>query len=247
MFLLVFLCFSVGYSLLNILDPKVGGSMIEAIQAEGKPTWLDQIRNHFLHPTSESFAAYANTILGEDDVDDITDPTREEVIVLSSPTQGAVNEPVNEPIGDDPSVETVKQLETKKKKKVDKSVEKEKKAEVNVTETPRKRPSTLPFLDYVVVSCTLFGLGAWSKRIDRDPEDDETLTEIMKKRKTLEDKKRELDEQAAAALPSKKSKLQKETPPAPSESEIDMGVFSAKRGNLLEKRYVASAFVRSCF
>ncbi|KAF5773632.1 hypothetical protein HanXRQr2_Chr13g0590731 [Helianthus annuus] len=63
----------------------------------------------------------------------------------------------------------------------------------------------------------------------------------MKKRKTLEVKKRELDEQAAAALAAKKSNLQKETPPAPSESEIDMGVFSTKRGNLLEKIYVASA------
>ncbi|KAJ0694702.1 hypothetical protein HanPI659440_Chr15g0611791 [Helianthus annuus] len=57
----------------------------------------------------------------------------------------------------------------------------------------------------------------------------------MKKRKTLEDKKRELDEQAAAALAAKKAKLQKETPPAPSESEIDMGVFSAKRGVKLGK------------
>ncbi|MFS7930752.1 hypothetical protein Hanom_Chr04g00347971 [Helianthus anomalus] len=63
----------------------------------------------------------------------------------------------------------------------------------------------------------------------------------MKRKKTLEDKKRELDEQAVAALAAKKSKLQKETPPAPSESEIDMGVFSVKHGNLLEKIYVASA------
>ncbi|MFS7946821.1 hypothetical protein Hanom_Chr06g00540831 [Helianthus anomalus] len=62
----------------------------------------------------------------------------------------------------------------------------------------------------------------------------------MKKRKTFEDKKRELDEQVVA-IAAKKSKLQKETPPAPSESEIDMGVFSAKRGNVLEKIYFASA------
>ncbi|KAL9995150.1 hypothetical protein Hdeb2414_s0002g00059181 [Helianthus debilis subsp. tardiflorus] len=78
------------------------------------------------------------------------------------------------------------------------------------------------------------------KRTERDPDDDETLTEIMKRKKVLEDKKKELDEQAAAALAAKKSKLQKETPPAPSESEIDLGVFSAKRGNLLEKIYAAS-------
>ncbi|KAF5808625.1 hypothetical protein HanRHA438_Chr04g0157801 [Helianthus annuus] len=62
----------------------------------------------------------------------------------------------------------------------------------------------------------------------------------MKKNKVLEEKKKELDEQAIAALTAKKSKLQKETPPAPSESEIDLGVFSAKHGNLLEKIYASS-------
>ncbi|MFS7980103.1 hypothetical protein Hanom_Chr10g00935411 [Helianthus anomalus] len=40
----------------------------------------------------------------------------------------------------------------------------------------------------------------------------------------------------------KKSNLQKEAPPAPSESEIDLGVFSAKHGNLLEKIFAASGF-----
>ncbi|MFS7978418.1 hypothetical protein Hanom_Chr10g00915251 [Helianthus anomalus] len=63
-------------------------------------------------------------------------------------------------------------------------------------------------------------------RAERDPDDDATLTEIMKKKKVLEDKKKELDE--------------KVTPPAPSESKIDLGVFSAKHGNLLEKIYAAS-------
>ncbi|KAM0025847.1 hypothetical protein Hdeb2414_s0021g00579421 [Helianthus debilis subsp. tardiflorus] len=62
----------------------------------------------------------------------------------------------------------------------------------------------------------------------------------MKKRKVLDDKKKELDDQAAAALAAKRAKLQKENPPAPSESEIDMGVFSAKPGNLLEEIYVSS-------
>ncbi|KAM0046211.1 hypothetical protein Hdeb2414_s0009g00313401 [Helianthus debilis subsp. tardiflorus] len=224
--------------------------MIEAVFTGDKPVWLDQIRNRFLHPTNESFDVYANTILGKDDEDehdDTVDPTREEVIVLSSegsdrsheglilrsprvgPAQGAVNKPMNEPVDVDvdPPMETAEQLETRKKKKVDKPKDKGKNAEENVTETPRKRPSTLPFLDYVVVSDTLSGLGAGSKCTERDPEDDETLSEIMKRRKTLDAKKKELDEQAAAALAAKKSKLQKETPPAPSESEIDMGVFSA--------------------
>ncbi|KAM0025177.1 hypothetical protein Hdeb2414_s0021g00571381 [Helianthus debilis subsp. tardiflorus] len=190
----------VGYSLMNVLDPKAAGAMVEAILAEGKSVWLDQIWDRFLHPTSDSFAAYANAILGDEGVDDLDDtinPTQEE--------------------------------------KLDKSEKKEKKVEENVTEASRKQPSNHLFLDYVVVSDTLSGLDTGDKRAERDPDDDETLTEIMKKKKVLEDKKKEVDEQAAAVLAAKKSKLQKETSPALSESEIDLGVFSAKYGNLLEK------------
>ncbi|KAJ0651617.1 hypothetical protein HanOQP8_Chr15g0562881 [Helianthus annuus] len=149
---------------------------------------------------------------------------------------------MNEPVGDDVDVPTdiAEQLETRKKKKKDKSEKKKKKAEEPVTGAPRKQPSNLSFLDYVVVSDTLSGLDAGDKRVERDPNDDATLTEILKKKKVLEDKKKELDEQDAAALAPKKSKLQKETPPAPSESEVDLGVFSAKCGNLLQKIYAAS-------
>ncbi|MFS7922800.1 hypothetical protein Hanom_Chr03g00253241 [Helianthus anomalus] len=129
----------VGYCLLNVLDPKAAGAMVEAILPEGKPVWLDQIRDRFLHPTSDSFAAYANAILGEDgrvDLDDTTDLTREEVIVLSregsdrereglilrSSRAGAPqwtgNEPVNESAGEDVDVlvDDVGQLHTRKKK-----------------------------------------------------------------------------------------------------------------------------------
>ncbi|KAJ0781139.1 hypothetical protein HanPI659440_Chr06g0245871 [Helianthus annuus] len=57
----------------------------------------------------------------------------------------------------------------------------------------------------------------------------------MMRKKALEDKKRKLDEQTAALLASKKAILQKEATLAPSESDIDMGVFSGDRGNLLEE------------
>ncbi|MFS7967836.1 hypothetical protein Hanom_Chr09g00790421 [Helianthus anomalus] len=67
------------------------------------------------------------------------------------------------------------------------------KAEEPVTKAPRKCPSNSLFLDYVVVSDTLYGLGAGDKRAERDPDDDATLTEIVKKKKALEDTKRELD------------------------------------------------------
>ncbi|KAM0049193.1 hypothetical protein Hdeb2414_s0008g00283051 [Helianthus debilis subsp. tardiflorus] len=169
-----------GYSLINVFDPKAGGAMVVATLPEGRPLWIDQIRNIFLHPTSESLAKYANTV----------------------------------------------KLETRKKKKRDKA--EEKKVKEPVSEAPRKRPSNLSFLDYVFVSETLSGLDAGVKRSERDPDDDATLTEIVQKKRLLEDKKKELDGQAAAALAEKKSKLQKETTTAPSELEIDLGVFSAK-------------------
>ncbi|KAM0036589.1 hypothetical protein Hdeb2414_s0014g00428141 [Helianthus debilis subsp. tardiflorus] len=234
--------------------------MVEAIQEAGKPTWLEQIRPRFLHSTNDSFAAYANVMLGETDEDDPIGPTREEVVVLSSgssgrslgdltshyaragPAQVVVNEPVHEIVGDDEDipVETAHQLETRKKTKAGASERKEKGVEDKATDTSRKRPSTLPVLDYVVVSDTLSGLGTVEKPRGSDPDDRATLTELMKK-KALEDKKQKLDELAAALLASKKAKLQKETPLAPSEFEIDMGIFSGERGNLLEEIFFASA------
>ncbi|KAJ0618730.1 hypothetical protein HanHA89_Chr02g0056881 [Helianthus annuus] len=256
-----------GMSMLWVLKNPLGvpvyGYQGKRIYSSRGETDMDgQIRYRFLHPTSESFGAYANTVLGEDSgdgFDDTIDPTREEVIVLSSegsdrfrdgltphspcagPTQEAVNEPVDEPtdVDDDVPVETVDQLETRRKKKLDKSEEKEKRVEENVTKTPRKRLSTLPSLDYVVVSDTLSGLDAGEKRVGRDPDDSATLTKMMRK-KALEEKKWKLDEQAAAVLAAKRAKLQKEAPPAPSESEVDLGAFTETHGNLLEKIYVAS-------
>ncbi|KAJ0785307.1 hypothetical protein HanOQP8_Chr02g0041631 [Helianthus annuus] len=62
----------------------------------------------------------------------------------------------------------------------------------------------------------------------------------MIRKKAFKDKKRKLDEQAAALLASKKAKLRKEVPLAPSESDIDMGIFSGDRGTLLEEIYAAS-------
>ncbi|KAJ0442425.1 hypothetical protein HanIR_Chr16g0809131 [Helianthus annuus] len=242
---------------MNVFDPKAGGAMVVAALPEGRPLWVDQIRNNFLHPTGESMAAYANAILGEDDGDDIdvdSDPTRGEVIIRSSegsdeshqdlicrsaragPQRGIVHEPVADDIetpAENPQGDAAEQLETRKKRKRDKT--EEKKVEEPVTETPRKRPSNSSLMDYVVVSDTLSGLDAGDKRSERDPDDDATLTEITKRKKALEDKKKELDAQAAAAQAEKKSKLKKDTAAAPSESEIDLGVFRAQAGNLLEK------------
>ncbi|KAJ0571506.1 hypothetical protein HanHA300_Chr05g0190961 [Helianthus annuus] len=213
-----------GYSLLNALDPKSAGAMVEAIQADGNPTWLDQIRGRFLHPTNESLSRYADEVLGT--------------------AHGGAAEPVHEVVGDEDdaeaSVDPSAQLETRKKARTDRSGRREEKPEGGASGSSRKRSSTLPYLDYVVVSDTLPGLGAGEGRQGSDPDDKATLTEHMKK-KALDDHKRQLDEQAAALLAAKKAKLQKDVPPAPSESEIDLGVFSGGHGNLLEEIFAASA------
>ncbi|KAJ0747737.1 hypothetical protein HanOQP8_Chr05g0192981 [Helianthus annuus] len=252
-----------GYSLMDVFDSKAGGAMVVASLPEGRPLWLEQIRDNFLHPSNESLANYACTVLGDDDGDDIdfdVNPTREEPILLSSEEPddasfclirrssraGPQRGPSEEPAADDVDTHvvdlqagTVEQVETRKKKRGDKT--REKKAEEPVAETPRKRPSTSSYLDYVVVSDTLSGLDAGVKRPSHDSDDDSTLTEIMKKRKLLEEKKKELDSQAAAALAEKKSKLQKETVAAPSKSEIDLGVFSEKTGYRLEKNFKSAS------
>ncbi|KAJ0649351.1 hypothetical protein HanLR1_Chr15g0583311 [Helianthus annuus] len=127
-----------GYSLMNVFDPKAGGAMVVAALPEGRPVWVDQIRNNFLHPTGESMATYANTVLGEDDGDDIdvdSVPTRGggEVIILSSEgsdeshqdlihrsaragtQRGTVHEPVADDVetpAENPQSDTAEQLET---------------------------------------------------------------------------------------------------------------------------------------
>ncbi|XP_035845920.1 uncharacterized protein LOC110941769 [Helianthus annuus] len=229
-----------GYSLLNALDPKSAGAMVEAIQADGNPTWLEQIHDRFLHPTDASLSRYANEVLGEDDEDDLVDSGREEVVILSSgssdrdvedlishsaragTTPGGVAEPVHGFAEDDDdaeaSVDPSAQLETRKRARTEKSVRKEGKKEGGAAGS--SRPGEV--------------------RQGSDPDDKATLTEHMKK-KALDDHKRHLDEQAAALLAAKKAKLQKDAPPAPSESEVDLGVFSGGRGNLLEKIFEASA------
>ncbi|XP_035835230.1 uncharacterized protein LOC118483769 [Helianthus annuus] len=191
-----FCCYvAVGYSLLNALDLKAAGAMVEAIQADGNPTWLDQIRDRFLHPTDASLSRYANEVLG-------TAP-------------GGVAEPVHEFVEDDDdaeaSVDPSAQLKTRKKARTDRSGRREEKKEGGAAGSSRKQPSTLPYLDYVVVSDTLSGLGPGEVRQGSDPDDKATLTEHMKK-KALDDHKRHLDEQAAALLAAKRAKLQKDAP-----------------------------------
>ncbi|MFS8018566.1 hypothetical protein Hanom_Chr15g01393511 [Helianthus anomalus] len=127
--------------------------------------------------------------------------------------------------------------ETRRKKHEEKRTEKEKTAETPTSSPTRKRPSTIELLDYVVVSDSLSRLDAGVKGTAPDPDDTATLTQMMaKKQKILADKKHELDEQVALALSEKKLKVMGETV-TPSESEVDLGVFAKKPGNLLQKTF----------
>ncbi|KAJ0447969.1 hypothetical protein HanRHA438_Chr17g0818761 [Helianthus annuus] len=148
---------------------------------------------------------------GEDETNVYPAPTREEPILLSSeesagsyrdliqrsthagPQRGAAQEPAVEGVATpvvDLQAGVAKQMETRKKKKEE--MTEGKTAEDPVAETPRKPPSNSSALDYVFVSDTLSGLDAGDKRASRDPDDDATLTEIMKNWKVLEDKKESL-------------------------------------------------------
>ncbi|KAJ0786057.1 hypothetical protein HanOQP8_Chr02g0050641 [Helianthus annuus] len=106
----------------------------------------------------------------------------------------------------------------------------------------RKHSSRPKSLDYVVVSDTLSGLDVGMKRAVAEDEDDQaTITQIMeKKRKLLADEKRELDAYAALKLSGRKRKMMGQVV-APSESEVDLGVFAKKPGNILGGLYEESS------
>ncbi|KAJ0640243.1 hypothetical protein HanLR1_Chr16g0613151 [Helianthus annuus] len=76
-----------GYSLMNVLDPKVAGEIATTLLPVRTPAWTARIRDNFLHPSSEDIAAYGTMILGAPSVaqaDVGKSPTREGTILLSS-------------------------------------------------------------------------------------------------------------------------------------------------------------------
>ncbi|MFS8024104.1 hypothetical protein Hanom_Chr16g01459321 [Helianthus anomalus] len=78
-----------GYIVMNVLDPEVGGEITARLLPEGDKPWVDQIRDNFLHPSSESLNAYIATPLGACLPVSIKPqvgkpPARDEAILLSS-------------------------------------------------------------------------------------------------------------------------------------------------------------------
>ncbi|KAJ0630733.1 hypothetical protein HanOQP8_Chr17g0641741 [Helianthus annuus] len=78
-----------GYRLMYILDPEVGGEMTARLLPEGEKPWVEQIRNNFLHHSSENLNTYVATPLGSHLPVSVKSevgkpPIREEAILLSS-------------------------------------------------------------------------------------------------------------------------------------------------------------------
>ncbi|KAJ0620959.1 hypothetical protein HanIR_Chr01g0003251 [Helianthus annuus] len=78
-----------GYSLMNALDSEVGGEMVSKVLQEGEKSWVDRIRDNFLHPSSKTLNTYIATPLGarlpastKPEVG--KSPAREEAILLLS-------------------------------------------------------------------------------------------------------------------------------------------------------------------
>ncbi|KAF5753391.1 hypothetical protein HanRHA438_Chr17g0790281 [Helianthus annuus] len=53
-----------GYRLIYVLDPEVGGEMTARLLPEEEKPWVEQIRDNFLHPSSENLNTYVATHLG---------------------------------------------------------------------------------------------------------------------------------------------------------------------------------------
>ncbi|MFS7921329.1 hypothetical protein Hanom_Chr03g00235521 [Helianthus anomalus] len=204
-------CFSEGYSLMNVFDPKVGGEVALALLPTGEPTWTTRIRDNFLHPSSESVATYGTIILGAPSVAKVDlgkSPTQEGDILLSSEESidsshglihplsftGPQQRPVQDPAGGD--------------------------------------ASTPPVVDLVVVTVEPEQKEAEKKKTE------ERATE--KKKSTEEPVGVPTHEQATLALSEKKLKVTGQTP-APSDNEVDLGVFAKKPSNLLKRIYEASS------
>ncbi|KAJ0807994.1 hypothetical protein HanLR1_Chr00c0866g0778101 [Helianthus annuus] len=203
-----------GYNVMNVLDPEVGGEITARLFPEGEKPWVDQIRDNFLHPSSESLIAYIATPLGACLPVSIKPqvgepPARGEAILFSSEestgsSHGLIHRSTRAGQRARPAqasgvmLHLSPQLRSPRLPPLNLG-----KKSLRRKISPMRRFVSIPlshkFLDYVVVSGSLSGLDVGMKRhATGDEEDQATLTQMMeKKRKLLADEKRELDAQAA--------------------------------------------------
>ncbi|MFS7921316.1 hypothetical protein Hanom_Chr03g00235371 [Helianthus anomalus] len=128
--------------------------------------WTARIRVNFLHPSSESVAAYGTIILGAPSVAKVDlgkSPTREGAILLLSEESTGSSHGLIHPL----SRAEPEQKEAEKKKIEERETEKKKSAEEPVSAPTRKCFSKVEMLDYVVVSDSLSGLDEGLDDLDR--------------------------------------------------------------------------------
>ncbi|MFS7889180.1 hypothetical protein Hanom_Chr00s000003g01603941 [Helianthus anomalus] len=218
------------YNLMNALDPEVGGEMVTQLLPEREISWVEKIKDNFLHPTSESLNAYIATLTGarphastRSEVG--KSPAREEAITFRARCLLELLMVLF--IGRCVQVHARNLLKVLWGDIASNPVTVEPK--VVAASPTRKHSSLLQYLDYVVVFDTLSGLDIGVKRTTTDAEEDQaTLTHMMKKkRKLLSDAKKNLDTEAALDVSERKRKVMGQTA-TPSESEVNLGVFAKK-------------------
>ncbi|MFS7911912.1 hypothetical protein Hanom_Chr02g00123631 [Helianthus anomalus] len=172
---------TIGYILMNALDPEVGGEMVTRFLQEGEVPWVDWIKDNFLHPSPESLNTFIATPKPEVGKSPATakpevgkSPTREGAILFSSKeSTGSSNGLIHRSTCAGPRVRPVRasrgyvasKLSTAELKAAAVRSEQEEPEKKTAAEVQtRKHFSPPKSLDYVVVSDTLSGLDLGMKR-----------------------------------------------------------------------------------
>ncbi|MFS7966083.1 hypothetical protein Hanom_Chr09g00769711 [Helianthus anomalus] len=236
------------YSLMDALDVKVGGEMTIKILPEGQLPWLEKIKDYFHHPSEESLVAYMPARTGANPpviakLKTMLTPTEKETILLSSEESiassdglahrtnsmcvGAGGDPAGKSITMD-----VESVVTVTEPVANGQPRKGSEGQVQPCTQFGKRTPSKRYMDYVVVSDTLpgkdIGVGRSEEKAD---EDQAMIMQILEeKRKSMVAVKRNLDTDATLQISEKKRFLMRQTEEsAPSESEVDLYVFTKKK------------------
>ncbi|KAJ0431281.1 hypothetical protein HanIR_Chr17g0846701 [Helianthus annuus] len=220
-----------GYRMMNVLDPEVGGEITARLFSEGEKPWVEQIRDNFLRPSSKNLNTYVATPLGahlpisvKSEVD--KPPAREEAILLSSEEYtGSSHGLIHCSRVQVPARELFRLLRVMLHPSP--PLQSLRLSPLNLGRRSLKRRTRLA--------------RRMKRHVAADEEDQATLTQMTEKKwKLLASEKRELDAQVALDLTERKIKVMGQVA-APSESEVDLGVFAKKSGNILEELYEESS------
>ncbi|MFS8019586.1 hypothetical protein Hanom_Chr15g01405501 [Helianthus anomalus] len=219
-----------------------------------------RIHDNFHHPIEASLSVHVTTPIGAHTYA----PTRSEVvksharmetILLSSEeSTGPSNElihrssatrigPLVRPIQGDEGVIVVNPVIAEPRDVTAAPIQQTPSARARPGVQTGKHSSRLRYLDYVEVSNTFSGLDVGVKRTAACIEEDQaTLTQMMeKKRKLLSETKQQLDTVVGLDISERKRKVMAQLT-APSDSEVDLGLFAKKSTNILEDLYEDMGF-----